>query len=554
MARKQIITNKGLELLGSASLASGQFYWLGYYALAYVPNNWKQPVVDLLANGVNQAEDVDFRHEISDSDSDLLVPEMTKLTKYGDMIWNVFQGDLVGTGFLDGMSDGSAGGDLFGLTLYGANIKKHYRYVLDNNKNNTLVAWEKEVTGSLLKGAKVYYGTDGFYGTTLPVPAPLFYFGDATKNNTLTSSVSKSDYINDFLASISTECIPTIEVYRQGDNLSNPPTTEIPRVSSDFRGYVNSRSDITAPSVNSQYFDENEVAGHDVGDVNAWFESASTFIESLSNPKHFATEFQNLLSISNYNRYHAPVDNEGSILSSNLKNRNFSKATKFFPISHYSVINSERGVSSIGDTREVATGINISIELNLAPQAKTMGFVDDVYNQSSDLTLQDYYNNPNNAINHPDKAYLFNSTKTSFKFNRIGLYAVPIRKAPNVQSGGSTVGTTVEFEIEINPDIEPILFAVADFDSTTYMSDSGDGLMHFRANMNVNLQSPDGVEATGLVRDTAIFYNLYKDDAVTWYKNQLISNASLQHAVSELSLEVLSLRDKYNRLLDRLNS
>ena len=41
MARRTLITNKGLELLASSSKASGQFYWIGYFALAYVPEHLK---------------------------------------------------------------------------------------------------------------------------------------------------------------------------------------------------------------------------------------------------------------------------------------------------------------------------------------------------------------------------------------------------------------------------------------------------------------------------------------------------------------------------------
>jgi hypothetical protein len=125
MAKQSIITNAGLELLATSSKVSGQHYWLGYYALAYVPSAWK-------SNQTTLPECSPDGFTLSSLPNEPLTYTMQNLTVDGDIIYNVFQGDLIGTGYRRG-SDGSAGGTLFGLSMYDQNIKKHYRYCLDAN-------------------------------------------------------------------------------------------------------------------------------------------------------------------------------------------------------------------------------------------------------------------------------------------------------------------------------------------------------------------------------------------------------------------------------------
>src|SRR5574344_731728 len=110
MAKQSIITTKGLELLATSSKASGQYYWLGYYALAYVPNAWKSDQTEL-------PECSPDGFQLSSLPKDKISYSMQELTANGDIIYNVFQGDLLGTGYHRG-SDGSAGGNLFGLSMY----------------------------------------------------------------------------------------------------------------------------------------------------------------------------------------------------------------------------------------------------------------------------------------------------------------------------------------------------------------------------------------------------------------------------------------------------
>lgn len=562
MGLRRIITNKGMELLASASSSTSVNYWLGYYALAYVPNFWKDDDNDNLidipncpdqeVNPTGDPQQGPFQITINDHDK--LNANMTKLTENGDIIWNVFQGDLVGEGFLDGLSDGSPAGNLFGLTLYGANVKKHYRYVLDENGNNNLVCWTIDpVDSELMLGAYRYRGTDGFVSSSIPVPAPLFYLGDASKDNTIENPpFSITQYINDYALNTGADTYPklNVDVSASLALFLGDSTLDIPRVSLDFRSYLDFiGNDANSPLTPGIDFDSNEIpaANPSINNVNGWFDAESTRNGLPS--KIYSDEFYKLISISNYNRYHAPVGNLGDILNSDLKNRNMAKVTKLFPIFNYGVINSQRGLSSDGETREVATGISLTIDLNLSQLLKTQGYNNynsttgtAEYNEENDLTLQNRYNNPSNVDD------MFNTTHTSFKFNRIGIYAVPVRKAPGTQiQDPLTEGRNVAFEVEIDPESEPILFAVVDFDNTQYLSDTGDGAHQFRAEINVNLESPDGVDETPLVRDTAIFYNLYHDSSITWFRNQLLANASSQHAIIELQHEILNLRTRLDK-------
>ena len=566
----QIITNSGMQLLASSTSVSGQMYWIGYYSLAYIPNFMKDsgnvgsitpPPNPSDADTAGSNSDIGPNLVLSTS-IDKLNSMMTKLTLYGDQIWNIFQGDLVGPGFIDGLS-GSNAGNLFGLTLYSSNVKKHYRYVLDENGNNNLLGYVVDPNNpALMLGAFRYYGTDGYLESSLPIPAPLYYFGDASEDNTLLiPPFSINDYLQNFalqsdtlfpgICPYQTINIPVASIPLQ-TALGNTKIL-IPKVSADFRGYLdyNGQSN-NSPINNSLYFDTNDIpaANPNLNYVGAWFDSASTIhptgvipMTALSSGgMPYLNEFYKLISVSNYNRYHAPVGSDGNILNSDLANRNMAKVSKLFPIFDYNVINTQRGVTIDGQTREVATAISLTIDIDLAPLAKTQGYANvdpstgvGQYNSATDLTLQNRYNNVANT--DP----LFNTTTTSFKFNRLGIWAVPIRKAPGTADPISQ-GKDVGYQVEIDPDAEPVLFAVVDWDNTISLSDSGDGAHSFRANINVNLESPDGVNETPLVRDTAIFYNLYNDTSNNWYRNQLLANASTQNAIIELQQELASLK------------
>ena len=156
MAAKTQITNKGLELMASSSKATGQHWWIGWYALAFVPD------------------------ELQENEDEQLKPGMTKLTKDGDIIYNIFQGDMNGDGYQT-----TKASNKFKSVNYDSNIKKNYRYVLDEDGRNNLVTWVDGKYG--LKGAYIYQGvkvnasrdddTIDYSKSLIPLPAPLLYTG-----------------------------------------------------------------------------------------------------------------------------------------------------------------------------------------------------------------------------------------------------------------------------------------------------------------------------------------------------------------------------------------
>lgn len=151
MAAKTQITHKGLELLASSSKATGQHWWIGWYALAFVPD------------------------ELQDESGEKLGPNMTKLTEEGDIIYNIFQGDMNGDGYQT-----TKASDKFKAVNYDSNIKKNYRYVLDEDGRNNLVTFVDGKNG--LKGACVYPGVKvnesrddnsiDYAKSKIPLPAP----------------------------------------------------------------------------------------------------------------------------------------------------------------------------------------------------------------------------------------------------------------------------------------------------------------------------------------------------------------------------------------------
>jgi hypothetical protein len=543
MAKQSIITDKGLELLASSSEVTGQYYWLGYYSLAYVPNYWKDASAELPSCKPNGDPSTrDFTEEMASS--------MTQLTTSGDMIYNVFQGDLTGTGYFSGASDGTSGGDLFGLSMYDQNIKKHYRYVLDSAGKNNLVSWEIDsaATDGSMVGKYVYTGTDGFTESEMAIPAPLYYIGDVSDKS------SVSNFFPDFDDSVinGSSIYPFVDLQRTG-----PIDLDIPKVTVDTRGYLDSLGvDTAIYSSTGAFFDSNEVPASNAGyDETDWFSASHTLIQDDDNlgvDSTIAKGLWKLVSVSNYNRYHAPVNSIGHVLQSDLKNRNMAKTTKFFPISNYKVINSQTGFTQNTETRELATALSLGINIDITPNTKGPGFDDATFDFDNDasLTFFDKYDRSDDTPTLEPNASnsIFNTTTTSFKFNRIGIYAVPLRKAPYVINESDPSGKSVEVEFEINPDDEPVLFSVVDWDNTVYMSDDGNGLAQFRSEFNVNLDGPLTSDASCLIRDTTIFYNLYQDDSQKWYQNQLIANASTQNAITEFGLEVAHIKSKVNEI------
>lgn len=501
MAAKTQITNKGLELMASSSKATGQHWWIGWYALAFVPD------------------------ELQENEDEQLNPGMTKLTKDGDIIYNIFQGDMNGDGYQT-----TKASNKFKSVNYDSNIKKNYRYVLDEDGRNNLVTWVDGKYG--LKGAYIYQGvkvnasrdddTIDYSKSLIPLPAPLLYTGVKAAGEGWSEGGmdiflgSGNDRIENFY--------PVDEV---GEDV-------VPRVSTDFRNYEGYRNGLT----NIEGGDAEDYA-HALGetfdgvDIDGWFPSVYTYTQNDETDmgedyNQYCYQYWKVRSISNFNKYCAPVNASGLLYDENTGCRNMAKATKYFPISDYSVTSTAKTADN-----EYATGIKLKVQLKLNGNAEDGAYFKEVETGDGDnvATLGQNMTDEQHA--------LFNSQKVSFKFNRIGIYAVPMR-----QYGCSGDSGEMKAQYQIDTEAEPVLFAVCEWDSPVTLSDSGEGLSEFQSDIFIDLSG--AVDDSSVIRESAVFYNLYEDDAIDWYKNQLVANASIAEALVNMQIEMGYLRDQKN--------
>ncbi len=506
MAPKRQITNKGLELLASSSKATGQHWWLGWYALAFVPD------------------------ELQEDEKEKLGPNMTKLTENGDIIYNIFQGDMNGDGYQTTRASSK-----FKSVNYDSNIKKNYRYVLDEDGRNNLVTWVDGKNG--LKGACVYPGVKvvssrendsiGVEASKIPLPAPLLYTGVKAAGEGWST-----DGMNMFLGSGNDR----IENFYPVEDVEDVSVDgkKVPRVSADFRNYEGYRNGLTKLNDGEQGYDDalNTAVFNDV-DVDGWFPSVNTYTQNGESEvdkdyNKFCRQYWKVLSISNFNKYCAPVNASGLLYDENTGCRNMSKATKYFPISDYSVTSTSKTADN-----EYATGIKLKVDVKLNGNAEDGAYFKDVEMADSEnvATLDP------NALE--SEHALFNTQKVSFKFNRIGIYAVPMR-----QYGCSDDSGDMKAQYQIDTEAEPVLFAVYEWDSPVTLSDSGEGLSEFQSEVSIDFST--AIEDSSVIRESAVFYNLYEDDAFDWYKNQLVANAAMGEAIINMQIEMGYLRNQKN--------
>lgn len=501
MAAKTQITNKGLELMASSSKATGQHWWLGWYALAFVPD------------------------ELQEKEDEQLKPGMTKLTKDGDIIYNIFQGDMNGDGYQT-----TKASNKFKSVNYDSNIKKNYRYVLDEDGRNNLVTWVDGKYG--LKGAYIYQGvkvnasrdddTIDYSKSLIPLPAPLLYTGVKAAGEGWSEGGmdiflgSGNDRIENFY--------PVDEV---GEDV-------VPRVSTDFRNYEGYKNGL--PTIEGG---DAEDYAHALGetfndvDIDGWFPSVYTYTQNDETDmgedyNQYCYQYWKILSISNFNKYCAPVNASGLLYDENTGCRNMAKATKYFPISDYSVTSTAKTADN-----EYATGIKLKVQLKLNGNAEDGAYFKEV-ETGDDNNVATLNPSPTD-----EQHALFNSQKVSFKFNRIGIYAVPMR-----QYGCSGDSGEMKAQYQIDTEAEPVLFAVCEWDSPVTLSDSGEGLSEFQSDIFIDLSG--AVDDSSVIRESAVFYNLYEDDAIDWYKNQLLANASMAEALVNMQIEMGYLRDQKN--------
>lgn len=500
MAAKTQITNKGLELLASSSKATGQHWWIGWYALAFVPD------------------------EMQEEDKEKLGPNMTKLTENGDIIYNIFQGDMNGDGYQTTKASSK-----FKSVNYDSNIKKNYRYVLDDKGRNNLVAWVDGKKG--LKGAYIYPGVsvsasqdEAEFKTDyseIPIPAPLLYTGVKAAGEGW--SVNGMDI---FLGSGNDD----ITKFYPVDTVDG---MIVPRVSTDFRNYEGYKNGLPKLDDGEQGYDYALNGTLDDVDFDGWFSSVNTYTQNDETDmgkdyNQYCRQYWKVLSISNFNKYCAPVNASGLLYDENTGCRNMAKATKYFPISDYSVTSTAKTADN-----EYATGIKLRVQLKLNGNAEDGAYFKDVEMGDAEnvATLATTVDETQHA--------LFNSQKVSFKFNRIGIYAVPMR-----QYGCSEDSGEMKAQYQIDTEAEPVLFAVCEWDSPVTLSDSGEGLSEFQSDIFVDLSA--AVDDSSVIRESAVFYNLYEDDAIDWYKNQLVANAAMGEALINMQIEMGYLRDQKN--------
>lgn len=487
--------------MASSSKATGQHWWLGWYALAYVPD------------------------ELQEEEGEKLKPAMTKLTKDGDIIYNIFQGDMNGDGYQT-----TKASSRFKSVNYDSNIKKNYRYVLDESGRNNLVTFVDGKHG--LKGACVYKGVQvvpsrddneiGHENSKIPLPAPLLYTGVLAAGEGWSTNG-----MNIFLGSGNDSIDKFYPVEEVGG-------VAVPRVSTDFRNYEGYKNGLPKPDSGNAYEDGLDEFNDPTKKVDSdgWTPSVYTYTQNDETDmdedyNQYCLEYWKVLSISNFNKYCAPVNAAGLLYDENTGCRNMSKATKYFPISDYSVTSTAKTADN-----EYATGIKLKVQLKLNGNAEDGSYFKDVetVSEGNVATL-----NPSPT---EDEQALFNTQQVSFRFNRIGIYAVPMRQY------GCTGEGEMKAQFQIDTEAEPVLFAVCEWDSPVTLSDSGEGLSEFQSDIFIDLSA--AVEDSSVIRESAVFYNLYEDDAIDWYKNQLVANASIAEALVNMQIEMGYLRNQKN--------
>ena len=492
-----VITKAGLDLLNTVPQAGGDTYWIGYYGLAFVP-----------------------AEERMEGKDDELKASMKSLTNKGDHIYNLWQGSMVASGY----AQGTSAAELGGVAMYTSNLMSRFRYVLDENGNNNLVMFRgtTDSSASDVSGACVFrgVGADGDL-KGLPLPAPLFFTDGAEPFNN-----------------------PPASAEDMGDFADYPKNGDLPAVTTDTRAYIGKTA--TVPEGGDPF----NAAVNGV-DTRQWLSANKTYTQDGLNgdptqplePDYncLCEQYWKFKSISNYNRYHAPASSEGFLVDYEPACRNMAKVTRLFPISHYKVVNAKEGASSILPGKKIASTLRFSINMSL----------DDIYNTVATRAITQSGTSGIASIGGTD---LFQTKESSIKFNRIGIYAAKMtvhrfyKSENNPSSRSGCEDFRVQFEIDGNA--EPILFAVVDLDTTVYLREGSGETSTYKVNVDLNLGDKD----TGsVIRDASVFYNMYEDNAITWYENQLIATASQAEAITDVGLDMAIMKQRMDRMTASVN-
>ena len=414
----------------------------------------------------------------------------------GDYIFNIWQGDMTSSGFAEG--------SFTGLTLYDKNITSNYRYVYDpENMCNRLVTWSTSESNQYGRNGYLIYegvkrtdeGTGGTGDTKpseIPMPAPLFFCG-----NRFSYNVPAGFDLNNVPTAATSETVP------EGT----------PMVTPDMRNYP---SDAIELDPEGPYTEA-------IQGTPGMYSSVASDDESRTrdeDKKVLADQYNGLISISNYNKTHGHVSSEGFPIDYQEVCHNMSRATRLFPISAYKV-------NSVSETEDPETeGV---------AKAKTLEYKIDIDIRNGSLAK--------NLLEFTGTGLFAGKEACSFKFNRIGIYAVPVSLHRFAKEGDSgTVCSDSHVQVEISPDAEPVLFAVALVDEMVMSEDGSLGSNRYQLDFTLNLVDASGDCA--LVRDVDVYYNMYENQAITWYQNQLLATAGMSEAITSLGVDVAYLKNR----------
>ena len=478
---KLVITNNGLNLMSQTQADGATQFWIGYYGLAYVPDEKRFSIDD-----TTPAEDA-------------ISPDMNVLTTTGDNIYNIVQGSMTPVGFDTDIGD-SAAYRLFNECMYTANVAQKFRYVLDENGNNQLVVFaDSEVFDKSQEAGLVEYqryqgthldsGTNELTTSELPVPAPLYYLGEPVNYN-VSDEYAEGIVSKDAISS-------DTRVYKGNAEGEPPEVTEEPT---------------HAWNGNNNKYSWTDSEGHTYG----------TSLSTTGLFKNLNSYWQ-YQSVSNFNRFHAPANTNGYFVDYEPACRNLAKATRLFPISHYDVINEQKN--------EQVANVKYTVSLDLG----------DVFSKVSNRSTAYYQPNGDNTKLVPvEQSDIKKNYRMGVKFNRIGIYAVRVSlRAFDAEASGNTNCGNHNIQMQIVGNADPVLFAVMDLPSPIVLSE--DGIQKYVFNFQMKMS-----DRSALVTDSSVYYNLYENDAITWYKNQLIANASTAEAVTTLGVQMAYLRQQIN--------
>ncbi len=514
---KITLTTRGKEILSQNTLQGGEVYWVGYFGLAYVPDQ----------GGFS----ADQTRLISD-------------TEHGDYIYNLWQGDLVNEGHsIQGDLDSNYSAvakQISKLTLYDRNITSNFRYMYDEeNDRNRMVTWvsgqnstnsaDSETSSYVRDGYRIYNGitmgdshnTDDMTAESeLPCPAPLFYAGGSVSYS---NPLEKGDFVN----SVVSNDWPLV---KEGETEAGA----YPRVTPDMRFYGGSwkggsRSDDWKwiPEAAGKYDTIPSVTTRNSEDTPASTDCLNQYAE--------------FISVSNFNKDHGHVSSEGYGVGYQESCHNMSMVTKLFPIANYELTATSDPATTDKNITERGSAKSIKYVIRLNLKAAYQGV-------KAYLDTLDYQKTETAGI-APSDIDLYTSAKpNSFKFNRIGIYAVRVAIRHFYKEGDASNHTdcrATHYQMEISPDAKPELFAVMQVDEVCMSEDGSFGLGDYNTTFVLNLENTP--ENTDLCTNPEVYYNLVENEAITWYQNQLIATAGLSEAVTNLGVNVAYLMNNIGK-------